>query len=135
MDEEKRQALVSDALKETFPGFVAIERFFDGNDDEGSIGCNLIPHPGIEVFRQVLTGLTKRADVSGVYAALTEIDMGKGSWSFSDTVYVVGKISRNELVRLVTKIEADEVEPITRNEAPAELAVGKGEAVFRLWWD
>ena len=29
---------------------VGIDRFFDGNDDLGSIGCNLDPHPGIARF-------------------------------------------------------------------------------------
>ncbi|PFK67047.1 hypothetical protein COJ21_24420 [Priestia megaterium] len=26
---------------------VSLEEFFEGNDDEGSIGCNLMDHPGI----------------------------------------------------------------------------------------
>ena len=28
---------------------VSLEEYFDGNDDLGSIGCNLSDHPGVEV--------------------------------------------------------------------------------------
>ena len=33
--------------------------FFDGNDDEGPIGCNLTDYPGIDVFRSVWLGIRR----------------------------------------------------------------------------
>jgi len=29
---------------------VSLEDFFEGNQDEGSIGCNIIPYPGLDQF-------------------------------------------------------------------------------------
>src|SRR5262245_27366125 len=62
MDAAKCRALKRDLAAQPQPPLVAIERFFDGNDDLGSIGCNLMPHPGVEAFRDVLTGLLCRPD-------------------------------------------------------------------------
>ena len=47
MDGAKCAALKGELSKMPEPQVVPIERFFDGNDDLGSIGCNLNPHPGI----------------------------------------------------------------------------------------
>ena len=38
------------------------------------LGCNLLRHPGIDVFRDVLVGLLDRPDVEAVYAQISEID-------------------------------------------------------------
>jgi hypothetical protein len=65
---------------------VTIDQFFDGNDDLGSIGCNLAPHPGLHVFRETLKMLEARRDVSGVWIAI--YDTADGDWPFSETVLV-----------------------------------------------
>lgn len=80
---------------------VPVEEFFDGNDDLGSIGCNLVEHPGIDVFRDTLIGIARRADVVVVYAAIAEVDPGEGSWPFADTIFVVGTIPRGELAEIL----------------------------------
>ncbi len=69
MDVARCRALKTELANQAEPQVVPIARFFDGNDDLGSIGCNLDPHPGIDKFREVLTGLLGRADVQAVYAA------------------------------------------------------------------
>ena len=55
MDDLKCRALKSELAAQPEPRTVPIERFFDGNDDLGSIGCNLMAHPGMDVFREALT--------------------------------------------------------------------------------
>src|SRR3954453_1549975 len=85
MDIDKCNVLKADLMSVPDP-IVPIDRFFDGNDDPGSIGCNLIEHPGINQFREVLVGLTQRADVEAVYAQIAELDPGEDSWPFTDTV-------------------------------------------------
>ena len=74
MDDTKCRALKAELAAQPMPPIVSIERFFDGNDDLGSIGCNLIEHPGIDTFRDVLTGLLRRPDVQAVYAQVAELD-------------------------------------------------------------
>ena len=44
MDIGKRNQLVARLSQEPEPQIVPIEVFFDGNDDLGSIGCNLLDH-------------------------------------------------------------------------------------------
>jgi hypothetical protein len=47
MDIGKRNRLVARLSQEPEPQIVPIEVFFDGNDDLGSIGCNLLDHPAL----------------------------------------------------------------------------------------
>src|SRR5271156_6867198 len=97
MDDSKCKALKADLETQPEPQVVSVERFFDGNDDLGSIGCNLTEHPGIDTFRDLLTGLLRRPDVQAVYARISELDPGDGYRPFTDTIFVVGTISPDEL--------------------------------------
>src|SRR5437868_6500025 len=102
MDQAKCQALKDKLSTQPEPQIVLIAEFFDGNDDLGSIGCNLDPHPAVSAFRDVLTGLLRRSDVAAVYAQISELDPGEDSWPFSDTVLVAGSISADELQKAVS---------------------------------
>src|SRR5262245_38111426 len=61
---------------------VDLELFFDGNDDPGSIGCNLIDHPGPAHFYAVLRSIRDRPDVHGVWIGISEV-MAPDEWPFS----------------------------------------------------
>lgn len=79
MDEAKCRALKAElSTQAEHEIVVSIERFFDGNDDADSIGCNLLDHPGIDIFRDALVGLLRRRDVQAVYARISELDPGEG---------------------------------------------------------
>lgn len=67
MDARKRLALKTALARRSEPLLVEVGPFFDGNDDEGSIGCNLDPHPGIARFWDTLVSLGQRRDVEAVY--------------------------------------------------------------------
>src|SRR5688500_20181603 len=97
MDDTKCRALEKELAAQPEPQIVAAEWFFDGNDDLGSIGCNLDEHPGVGAFHDVFAGLLCRPDVQAVYAQISELDPGDGCWPFTDTVLVVGAISADEL--------------------------------------
>src|SRR6187200_2210979 len=109
MDETNCKALKAELAVQPEPQIVSIERFFDGNDDEGSIGCNLMEHPGMDVFSRLLTGLLRRPDVEAVYAQISELDPGEESWPFTDTVFVVGTIPAKELEDVLRVLEPDDV--------------------------
>jgi hypothetical protein len=117
------------------PPFVDIVRFFDGNDDEGSIGCNLLKHPGLQAFHDVLVGLSSRADVEAVYAQIAEIDPGTGLWPFTDTVFVAGTIAPGELARLVAPLQPDEAASAEGVPVPARLRDRHGKKLLYAWWD
>lgn len=65
------------------------EEFFAGNDEVGSIGCNLpsVPHPNR--FAQVLEGIREREDVSDIYVQVTCVDSPGEEWPFSDTIWIM----------------------------------------------
>ena len=109
MDQLKRDRLVAELSVKQEPQLVRIEVFFDGNDDLGSIGCNLIRHPGIEAARATFARLSARDDVEAIYAQIAELDPGEDSWPFTDTVLVFGSISPEQLAEEVAALEPDEV--------------------------
>jgi hypothetical protein len=114
---------------------IPIQRFFDGNHDLASLGCNLIEHPGIEAFREKLTALLSRPDVKEIYARIVEIDPGKDCWPFTDTLFVVGTISVAELREILKLLQPDEVGPGEHFEIPSSIKLGHHDPVLAAWWD
>jgi hypothetical protein len=136
MDKAKCKALKAELASEDELPIVPIERFFDGNDDLGSIGCNLARrHPGVDAFRDILTGLLRRPDVHALYAQIFELDPGEGSWPFTDTVLVVGEIPVVELSRLVSALMPSEVETAENFGISPSIAARHGAPVIVVWWD
>jgi hypothetical protein len=135
MDEIKCRALKTELAAQPEPQIVAAERFFDGNDDLGSIGCNLIEHPGVDAFRDTFAALLRRPDVHAIYARISELDPGDECWPFTDTVLVVGTISADELREAVSALQPDEVGDAKEFGISAAIARKHGEPVLAIWWD
>ncbi len=114
---------------------VSVERFFDGNDGIGSIGCNLIEHPGTDAFRDIFKAVEVRPDVEAVYVSITELDLGEGCWPFADTVLVVGAISVDELRALVAPFQPEEAGLDACFDVPADILQRHEGPVLRVWWD
>ena len=135
MDQEKCIALKRELETQAEPQVVPLDRFFDGNDDEGSIGCNLVPHPGIPLFRDTLLGLLQRPDVSAVYALISELDPGDDAWPFTDTVLVAGTIQPEALTEALSVLQPDYValaDPDEIGELGIQPPVVQG---VTAWWD
>ncbi len=135
IDLRKSNALKDRLGRDQSGQIVPIADFFDGNDDVGSIGCNLDPHPGIDCFRQVLVGLLDRPDVEAVYAQISELDPGEKSWPFSDTVLVAGNISVDDLREAVNALQPDEVGDAAQFSISPTLIEQHGPSVLAVWWD
>jgi hypothetical protein len=135
MDITKRNQLVEQLAKEPAPQVVPIDRFFDGNDDVASIGCNLTQHPGIHNFKAVLTSLAHRGNVDAVYAQIAEVDPGDWHWPFTDTIFVVGRIELDELKKLLEPLQPDEVGPGKNFGIPASITAKHKGPVLAAWWD
>jgi len=134
MDLKKCQSLKDEFVGQPEPQCVPIERFFDGNDEEASIGCNLSHHPGMDVFRNTLVGLLKHPQVTGVWARISELDPGEDMWPFADAIVVAGTISESELSEIVENLFPDEVwRPMSR-EIPESLRNQSSPIQF-VWWD
>lgn len=135
MGDAKCLALKTDLAEQPEPQIVPIVRFFDGNDDLGSIGCNLIKHPGINKFRDLLIGLLRRPDVEAVYAQISELDSGDGSWPFTDTVLVVGSLGVDALRDQLSELEPDEISPAEEFGISSTLGEKHSGPVLAVWWD
>jgi hypothetical protein len=135
MDAAKCQALKGKLAAQPEPQLVGIERFFDGNDDPGSIGCNLVPHPGLDAFRDVLSGLLRRPDVAAVYTQIAELDPGADFWPFTDTIVVVGTIAAADLRRAVDPLQPDEVGTAAELGIAPSIGHKHGAPVLGVWWD
>ena len=113
---------------------VTLEEFFVGNEDPGSIGCNLVPHPGVAEFFRVLRGIRERADVEDVLVGVSE-DMGDDTWPFSDCVYVITSAAASDVESWVETLGP---EPVVADdpEPPANLSTSRpGYRVITVWWD
>jgi hypothetical protein len=135
MDTVKCAQLKEILAQQPAPPLVSIEQFFDGNDDLASIGCNLIDHPGMDVFRDTFDAIRRRPDVEAVYAQIAEIDPGEGYWPFADTVFIVGALAVEEARRLFARLQPDQVDRADPSLVPAPLAEKHGAPILVVWWD
>jgi hypothetical protein len=112
---------------------VSLELFFEGNDDLGSIGPNLIDHPGVAFFYATLRAVRDRPDVYGVWVAISEV-MSEDEWPFSSHVYVVTSAPPADVDQWVFDLQADEPGD-AEWDGDAPVPVPDGARLVVLWWD
>jgi hypothetical protein len=135
VDTSKRTRLIEQLAPKPEPQIVSIEAFFDGNDDPGSIGCNLVEHPGMDVFRDTFARIARRPDVTAAYAQIAELDPGEDCWPFADTIFVVGSLSEDELAEALAPLEPDEIWKTEGSDIPSDIQKDHGTHVLAAWWD
>ena len=137
VDAAKRETLIrlirSQPEHEEGRALVTIAEFFDGNDDLGSIGCNLLEHPGTDHFRKVLSDIESRADVEQVWMQIYDLD--EGEWPFSENVLIVGKVSAPQIRTLTKSLEPSEITEINMDWSPTRAKQLAGRGYINLWWD
>ncbi len=140
MDNSKRNTLLKrigniNADDSVLP-LVSLEEFFEGNDDGGSIWCNLssAPEPG-EVYA-ILKCIRDRHDVLDVRVLVTQFDGGDDEWPFSDTIYFLTNGAPDDVISwLGTDYAPNEVyveEDFGRAE---QLDCPSGMHIVAAWWD
>jgi hypothetical protein len=115
---------------------VSLEDFFEGNIDEGSIGCNLMEHPGIEKFYDVLLSIRNKDNVQDVLVEIMEIEDDEDYWAFSERIYVLTSIDESLLGSWVKDLEPTELdEGYAFGEPPNAPILLSGYKVYSVWWD
>ncbi|MEZ5998898.1 MAG: hypothetical protein R3B98_09415 [Hyphomonas sp.] len=114
---------------------VTLEEFFAGNDDAGSIWCNVMcaPEPD-EVFER-LKSIRDREDVADVRIMVTQYDGGREEWPFSDTIFFVTSASEGDVRAWL----GDEYQPnevwVDEFKRAERIDVPEGMAAIAAWWD
>lgn len=139
MDRHARDLLISEIAKQkTVGGEIAVplDLFFAGNNDKGSIGCNLgDSQPPIQEFYRTFQLLRERREVQDIWVRISDAE-DVDSWPYTDTVYVISSLPRGEIEMAVRDLGFDEVS--------AEWMYGKprsapeplpGFTPYSVWWD
>lgn len=111
---------------------LSLEEFFTGNNDMGSIGCNLSSHPGTELFYIIFMAIRERPDVSDVRVIIREFNDLPDEWPFSDTIYVVTSASQEVIYDLAEPLLPDDVKV---DDTVTGLMPLSGQHVVSVWWD
>ena len=88
---------------------VSLELFFEENNDIGSIGCNLLNHPGIEKFYSILKQIRNKSNVQDALVEIMEYDEGDDIWPFSERVYILTDAEEDEVINWVNELEISEI--------------------------
>lgn len=114
---------------------VSLESFFDGNDDVGSLGCNLTDHPGMERFYAILKQIRDRNDVHDVLIEVSEVEEDDDDmWPFSEQLFVVSTADLATVSLLLSELQPTEI----TNDAPlppSARAIPAGFTIYAAWWD
>jgi hypothetical protein len=120
----------------TIRPLLTLPEFFEGNDDFGSIGCNLSPPPGPARFYQILNDISARSDVADVRVQISMFDDPE-LWPFSDTVWII----TNAAPRTVAEWFDAEIRPDdcsagwTDGVSFEPVPVPDGMQAVACWWD
>jgi hypothetical protein len=115
MDLTKRDALLGrinySGNNDCFPAVVTLEEFFDGNDDLGSLWCNLSnPPESMTQVHMFLEMIRARADVTDLKILITQFDGSPDEWPFSDTVLIDTEVDPDDVATWFERYPPDEVE-------------------------
>ncbi|MBM7703003.1 hypothetical protein [Metabacillus iocasae] len=115
---------------------VSLEDFFEGNEDEGSIGCNLLEHPGIESFYNVLLDIRNMDNVQDVFVEIMEIEDNEDYWAFSERVYILTSADISEVEEWIAQLQPSETdEGYAFGKPPVAPNLKEGYKVLSVWWD
>ena len=146
-DEARRAALIRTLREQGLPHeegasgggpcpVVTLEEFFTGNNDYGSIGCNLSEREnpeGPQGFYRVLKGIRARPEVQDV---LVEVCEAEEEWPFSERVFVLAASTPAQVKEWMAPLYPDEVEEgYPFGVPPAAPPLKPGHCVYSAWWD
>ena len=116
---------------------VSLERFFQGNNDDASLGENLAEHPGIDAFQALLTEIRSEPDVGDLVVEVRGFD--EDSWPFAKGVYVVTGADGEKVASWFAPLRPTSITSGFRVAPPPGMAPGftspDGPQVFGVWWD
>lgn len=146
VDKIKRDALVVkyDLLNfsnQTKPIYLPLDEFFDGNNDDASIAPNLNTKLKVSEYYKILKNIQNDKKVIGAFAELKDVmiyennQLNDNEWFYTDVIYFVGDLTKEEIAKRVKKLKPDEVEYSTEEELTQLNEDFQGQKIVYIWWD
>ena len=139
MDKKKRDALLARVgevnKKRSNLVLVTLEEFFDGNDDGGSIWCNLESEPSPAQVFKVLKSIRNRNGVADVRVLVTQYDGDDDEWPFSDTVFIITSSPEDEVQSWFSDEYAPDEIYVDDLSSVENIVIPVGMRPIAVWWD
>jgi len=143
MDSGKRKELIERIKLLGLPSpdrplpLVTLEEFFVGNDDYGSIGCNLTPLMGPQFFFEKLKFIRSLPNVQDLLVEVTEVEEEDPvMWPFANRVYVFTDGTPEDVAHWTVILQPDAIEKCFASGKPACAPEHKpGYKCYEVWWD
>ena len=137
----KTKADILKEIKETgFPDnevAISLDDFFDNeNYSDNCIGVNIYPDPPTpEKFYKIFKELIANKKADRIFVRISDIDEPE-EWFYSDTVYVIGSLTLEELKNSIETLYPDEIYETFMYGKPANIAdLDSGQKAYSIWWD
>jgi hypothetical protein len=126
--------IIAAAEQEKRTPLLSLAQFFDGNEDVGSLGCNLDEHPGLEKLRSKLQTIADNDQVEGIWFQIS--DSGRDNpWPFCDTVWVATSVDEATLAEWVVGLDASAIIEPHRQNGAHWIQPPEGMRLKGIWWD
>lgn len=114
---------------------LSIAEFFEGNEEVGSIGCNLLGEPAPAEFYDLFKKFAERSEVKDIRVCVTQFDVPE--WPFSDPVYVMTTATPDEVMSwFPEELAPDEVwQGFVPSQSYEPYTIPPGAVVVGCWWD
>jgi len=114
---------------------VPVDMFFVGNDDLGSIGCNLgARQPAISTFYEVLEALRTQSGVQDIWVQICDAE-DPSTWPYSDTVYTLTALSKDVVEMALEALHFDSgTEGWMYGKPEAAPEPRQGCMPLSVWW-
>lgn len=115
---------------------LTLAEFFEGNDQIGSICCNLDPTPTPSEMYALLQRIASRPDVADVRVQIMMFDDPEG-WPFSDAVWIMTSASPETVAQWFDEaVRPDDCKQGWTDGVSFEpYSVPKGMHPVACWWD
>ncbi|MBL0104111.1 MAG: hypothetical protein IPP51_10415 [Bacteroidetes bacterium] len=133
----KKSEILDRITNDGFPNkevAISLEEFFDGNDDPGSIGCNIYPDPPtIQDFYITFKRMLASDKVQDIRIRIS--DANDTEWFYTDAVYIIGDATIEEVTEMVKKLQPDEIYTGWMYGMPVNVEEVHSKNVYSVWWD
>lgn len=115
---------------------ISFTDFFNNDNCKDAIGVNIEPEPPLaEKFHQVFKNLLDLGKADSILVRIADIDDPE-DWFYSDTVYVIGNVTLEDLKAQIKELSPDEIYEEWMYGKPVNVdGLQNGQKIYSIWWD